>query len=154
MMNKTVYVTGFGKFNGVDNNPSELIVKSLDNSDLDGIDIIKEILEVSVEGCQESKVYQYQKDNNHNECIYLHIGVDSSSTCYKFESYGYNLCDFRCPDERGNQPLRTPIINNKSFDESISTCFPLHELKDTLRNEGYNVEGNYIYQNCYNNYLL
>ena len=89
-------------------------------------------------------VYRYQRDNGCNECIYLHIGVDSSSNCYKLESYGYNLCNFRCPDERNNQPIRKPINSNEPLDQSLATCFPILDIKETLRNEGFNVEGNSI----------
>ena len=134
-----VYITGFGKFNGVDNNPSQEIVKRLTSNN--DVDITTEILEVSIEGCRASNVYQHQKDICDNECIYIHLGVDSSSTCYKLEQYGYNLCHFRCPDEQNNQPMRTPINDTKKLDESLYTCLPLKMIQETLTVEGYNVEG-------------
>ena len=128
-----IVLTGFGKFNGVDDNPSTRIVEEL-NSKHEGFlrenRIVTEILEVSVQGCEEQLYAKYcscsSSDNLHP--TFIHLGVNGRIGGFNIESTGYNNMTFRCPDERAYAPQEQKIALEREFDEPLRSVFPVARI--------------------------
>ncbi|KAG7394327.1 G protein-activated inward rectifier potassium channel 2 [Phytophthora boehmeriae] len=126
---RDVYVTGFGKFDDFEENPTTHIAKAL-------VDHPKvtdsRVLEVSIEGCVEALAETYaQAEKRGRPCVILHFGLSAISRKLLLEQVGYNVADFRIPDERGSQP-RGEIIHEGEPD-SIETALPLGEMLKSLQ---------------------
>jgi len=112
-----IAITGFGKFNGVGDNPTERFVKAMPfflkaNPLPDHVVVDRCIvLEVSAEACKEeldimrSTVFQSSDDAR----VYLHLGVAVKTNTFKLETTAWNEATFRVPDERGWEPASQPI---------------------------------------------
>lgn len=166
-MNKVVYVTGFGEFHGVKENPSMKIVEELRSKQfcVDGHSVVFEVLEVSVEYCRD---FISKLDFDNNCYIFVHIGVDSNGTAIKLEQCAYNNMNFRVPDERGYQPQLTQINTDSDVDTplhselslpaicgnvngTIAQCSRPGDIDITLSTDPGRFLCNYIY---YNSLLL
>eukprot|EP00644_Phytophthora_capsici_P005971 jgi/Phyca11/539090/estExt2_Genewise1Plus.C_PHYCAscaffold_20939 len=64
-------------------------------------------------------------------CIFLHFGVSATSRSIKLEQVGYNVADFRIPDERGY--VATNEVIHEGEPPEISTKLPLEEMLATLQ---------------------
>uniref|UniRef100_A0A2P2LRT9 Pyrrolidone-carboxylate peptidase n=1 Tax=Rhizophora mucronata TaxID=61149 RepID=A0A2P2LRT9_RHIMU len=120
----TVHVTGFKKFHGVSENPTETIVNNL-------IEHMKKksvpkglvlgscrVLETAGQGALVTLYQTLQSaivTNNSNSqasgrVIWVHFGVNSGATKFAIEHRAVNEATFRCPDEMGWKPQKVPII--------------------------------------------
>lgn len=112
-----IAITGFGKFKGVDENPTERFVKEVP-------DLLKVhplpphvvvdrciAMEVSAEACKEElEVMRSTVFRNMEDCrVYLHLGVAANGTKFKIETTAWNEATFRVADERGWEPASQPI---------------------------------------------
>mmetsp|Transcript_15667 Transcript_15667/g.15795 ORF Transcript_15667/g.15795 Transcript_15667/m.15795 type:complete len:213 (-) Transcript_15667:282-920(-) len=132
---KQMVLTGFGKFNGVEENPTSLIIKSLEEKkSLNQVDLT--IIDVSVEGV--TRFHDCSVANG--ETITVHLGVNSHGKLFQLEQFAYNNMSFRVADESGFQPVDQAIDNNQPFDCRIQTDFPLQTIVDSLTKEGFPVE--------------
>eukprot|EP00761_Pharyngomonas_kirbyi_P003176 gb/GECH01003180.1/.p1 GENE.gb/GECH01003180.1/~~gb/GECH01003180.1/.p1 ORF type:complete len:260 (+),score=66.00 gb/GECH01003180.1/:1-780(+) len=137
-----LFITGFGKFNGVEENPSTLLVNKIkDNSEfktllekknLKIVDI--DILEVSVKAVDNyfDRIKQQYNDilfnNKHHKTIFLHFGI-AGKTCQVFiEKRAKNDMSFRVPDEQGFQPAQKPIDINQEISHYIQTDIDVDDL--------------------------
>lgn len=152
-----VHVTGFKKFHGVDQNPTEILALSLR-------DYIEErglpqgvklgsitVLETAGDGALGTLLKQLdsalpsdQSDfpdaDLHDQIIWVHMGVNSGATKFAAERRAVNEATFRCPDEMGWQPQRLPIISEDGeLSHFRETAFPVPELVDSLVKKGFNV---------------
>lgn len=150
----TVHVTGFKKFHGVSENPTETIVCNLK-------EYVKKkglpkgltlgncsILETAGQGAlvtlyQELQSAVSRKDSespNGGRVIWVHFGVNSGATRFAIENQAFNEATFRCADEMGWKPQKVPII---SADGGISrkreTSLPAEEITKSLAKMGYKV---------------
>nr|POF26509.1 hypothetical protein CFP56_40116 [Quercus suber] len=82
----TVHVTGFKKFHGILENPTETITLQ------------------SAIGGKDSE------SSTSGKIIWLHIGVNSGATRFAIEHQDVNEATFRCPDELGWKPQKVPVI--------------------------------------------
>ncbi|KAF4319346.1 hypothetical protein BBO99_00005997 [Phytophthora kernoviae] len=126
---RDVYVTGFGKFGDILENPTTHIAKAL----VDHPNVTEsQVLEVSIEGCVGALEEMYAKaEKRGRPCIILHFGLSAISRTFKLEQVGYNVADFRIPDERGCAPKNEIIHEGEP--ESIETALPLEEMQKTLQ---------------------
>ena len=159
---KKIILSGFGKFGDVIENPTTIIINELCNQTINGlecsIDIsIDNILEVSVENVNsfvKNDVNNVEKLNENNDnLIYVHLGVDSSANSFKLEQCAWNNMTFRIPDEKGYQPNEIVINSTKEFDSCLKTSLNVNLLHESLVNQGYNVilsedPGLFIYTIC------
>ncbi|KAF5192553.1 Pyrrolidone-carboxylate peptidase [Thalictrum thalictroides] len=120
----TVHVTGFKKFHGVAENPTETIVSNLE-------EFLKKrglpkglilgscnVLETAGQGALdplyqtlESAVNKAESESsNSGKTIWLHFGVNSGATRFAIEHQAVNEATFRCPDELGWKPQKAPIV--------------------------------------------
>eukprot|EP00211_Chloroparvula_japonica_P015845 CAMPEP_0119135812 /NCGR_PEP_ID=MMETSP1310-20130426/20116_1 /TAXON_ID=464262 /ORGANISM="Genus nov. species nov., Strain RCC2339" /LENGTH=209 /DNA_ID=CAMNT_0007126749 /DNA_START=66 /DNA_END=692 /DNA_ORIENTATION=+ len=137
------HITGFGKFCGVENNPSAELVSRLekDRSSFEktlGAHYDTNIIPVStidvqnymLEDCiRDAKV---QRSSSNCTDVWVHVGVHGSTDVFNLEEVGWNEADFRCPDERGFQPEKQPIWDGRDCSHSLRTSLPLGEILESL----------------------
>ncbi|XVE85094.1 hypothetical protein DITRI_Ditri17bG0064600 [Diplodiscus trichospermus] len=118
----TIHVTGFKKFQGVSENPTEAIVNNLmsfvqskgllpagvtlgsctvlETAGNGALPVLYKVLESGVSGI----------DTKNEQVIWLHLGVNSGARKFALEKQAVNEATFRCPDELGWQPQQLPIV--------------------------------------------
>ncbi|XP_065852811.1 uncharacterized protein [Euphorbia lathyris] len=150
----TIHVTGFKKFHGVSENPTEIIVSNL-----------KEYMKKKgfpkgvVLGCcnvletagQGAIIPLYQtlqtgintkdsESSNSGTTIWIHFGVNSGATRFAIEQQAVNEATFRCPDEMGWKPQKVPIIpSDGGILRARETTLPVEEITKALVQKGFEV---------------
>ncbi|KAG8383184.1 hypothetical protein BUALT_Bualt05G0158200 [Buddleja alternifolia] len=128
-----INVTGFKKFQGVNENPTETIVNNLRNyADSRGLPSgvtlgICHVLETAGNGVV-SELYKAlesgisTRSNSENEkVVWLHLGVNSGGLKFAIERQAVNEASFCCPDELGWQPQAIlEFLKRKGYDVTIS----------------------------------
>ncbi|XP_038714658.1 pyrrolidone-carboxylate peptidase-like [Tripterygium wilfordii] len=150
----TIHVTGFKKFHGVSENPTEIIVCNLKEY-LNKKGLPKglilgscSILETAGQGAlvplyqtlQSAISSKESESSNPGRVIWVHFGVNSGATRFAIEHQAVNEATFRCPDEMGWKPQKVPII---PADGGISrireTSLPVEDITKALAKQGYAV---------------
>ncbi|KAK4402099.1 UNVERIFIED_CONTAM: hypothetical protein Scaly_2599900 [Sesamum calycinum] len=149
----TIHVTGFKKFHGVAENPTETIVNNL-QAYMHKRGLPKglvlgscTILETAGHGALvplyqtlQSAVSQDANVPNSGRVIWVHFGVNSGATRFAIENQAVNEATFRCPDEMGWKPQKLPIV---PADGGISrireTSLPVEDITKSLAKMGYEV---------------
>ena len=150
----TVHVTGFKKFHGVSENPTETIVSNLrEYTKKNGLPkgmILGScsILDTAGQGAVNPLYQTLQSavgtkgsgSSNSGGVIWVHFGVNSGATRFAIENQAVNEATFRCPDEMGWKPQKVPIV---PADGGISrirkTTLPVEEITKVLAKMGYEV---------------
>ncbi|ETO36322.1 pyroglutamyl-peptidase I [Reticulomyxa filosa] len=159
-------VTGFGKFGGVEDNPTSHLMTNLPK--IIEVDVKKEtfpknvtmesysVLHVSGENSLKklvdirTKSAETIKSNTKNEKedkqekeiikVYLHFGVGNRHYI-KIEGIGYNCANFRIPDELGWEPKDQPIVSSNGDTKHENHCrLPVDILTKRMSQKGYKVE--------------
>ncbi|TYZ69340.1 hypothetical protein PybrP1_000114 [[Pythium] brassicae (nom. inval.)] len=128
---RDVILTGFGKFGDIVNNPTTAIVEEI-AGDANVTHAL--VLEVSAAGSLDmlAPLRKLAEEAN-RPCIFLHLGVAAKSTHFALERFGYNLADFRIPDERGWVASNEVISADE--DAALRTALPLDDLLAALEKE-------------------
>eukprot|EP01006_Ploeotia_vitrea_P021179 TRINITY_DN53534_c0_g1_i1.p1 TRINITY_DN53534_c0_g1~~TRINITY_DN53534_c0_g1_i1.p1 ORF type:complete len:269 (-),score=31.41 TRINITY_DN53534_c0_g1_i1:121-879(-) len=138
-MPKTVFkITGFGPFNGVIENPSNLLMNRLKerpedctsaNYEIKSIDII----ETSCEGVKEYfSTATIEPEDVFT--IHLHVGVHPRAQSFQLETTAQNNATFRVPDERGNQFDGAKVVSSCDA-KCLCTTMPLKDICDSFNNK-------------------
>ena len=150
----TVHVTGFKKFHGVSENPTERIASNLKefmqkNGLPNGLALGScNVLESAGQGAMsqlykilESSVVGHDNQSlNGGQIIWLHLGVNSGASRFAVENQAVNEATFRCPDEFGWKPQRLPIIPSDGvISRTRETSLPANEISKSLAKMGYDV---------------
>ncbi|KAL8114989.1 hypothetical protein AgCh_021711 [Apium graveolens] len=120
----TIHVTGFKKFHGVSENPTETIVNNIQEYVKikglpKGVTLGScSILETAGEGAitplyqaLQSALNRKDSDSsNSGKIIWVHFGVNSGATRFAIEHQAFNEATFRCADEMGWKPQKVPIV--------------------------------------------
>ncbi|OWM72394.1 uncharacterized protein LOC116192127 [Punica granatum] len=150
----TVHITGFKKFHGVSENPTETVVSNLK-------EYVKKkglpkglilgscsILDAAGQGAlvqlyqtlQSAVAEKNSQTSNSGKIIWVHFGVNSGASKFAVEQQAVNEATFRCPDEMGWKPQKVPIV---PADGGISrireTSLPVEEIAKALASKGYEV---------------
>lgn len=156
-----IHVTGFTKFHGVAENPTETIVSRLmDYVNKQGLPEgatpsscnvlatagrgVVDTLYALLESTLPSNVgtgSEFLSDYGSGErVIWLHLGVNSGASKFAVECRALNEATFRCPDEMGWQPQRAPIFpEDGGICHAIETILPTKEIVQALVKKGYDV---------------
>eukprot|EP01041_Mallomonas_annulata_P003049 gene3049-5975_t len=128
-------ISGFGPFNGVDDNPTKKIIQYL-QQDYVNDNVQLSVIEVSVNGVIsfQSKIKAYP-----GKKLIVHLGVNSRGERFDLERFAYNNMTFRAPDEAGLQPDNQLINVSDIFDKPMETDIALDDVARTLVNEGFPV---------------
>ncbi|XP_062198834.1 uncharacterized protein LOC133901469 isoform X2 [Phragmites australis] len=150
----TIHVTGFKKFYGVAENPTEKIMSNLqsfmEKRGLPNNLILGSctVLEAAGEGALgtlykvlESAIADIEKGSSvQGQVIWVHFGLSSGLTRFALENQAVNEATFACPDELGWKPQRIPIVpSDGSISRTRKTTLPVNELGKTLRKIGHDV---------------
>ncbi|KAK9086231.1 hypothetical protein Syun_028625 [Stephania yunnanensis] len=150
----TIHVTGFKKFHGVSENPTETIVGNLkeyvkkkglpkgvnlgtccvlDTAGEGALDSLYRILKSAVTGLD-------LEPSNGARVIWLHFGVNSGATRFALENQAVNEATFRCPDELGWKPQRLAIVPaDGGISQIKETTLPLDKMTKALTKMGFEV---------------
>ncbi|KAL7119904.1 hypothetical protein ACP275_02G090300 [Erythranthe tilingii] len=149
----TIHVTGFKRFHGVSENPTEKIVTNL-QSYMNKRGLPKgliigscTILETAGHGALvplyqtlQSAVITDSNGPNSGPVIWVHFGVNSGATRFALEHQAVNEATFRCPDEMGWKPQRVPIVPTDGGISRIrESCLPVEHITESLLKMGYQV---------------
>jgi len=150
----TIHVTGFKKFHGVSENPTETIVSNLkDYVNKKGLPkgVVLgscNILDTAGQGALiplyqtlQSAVNNKDSDSSsYGRVIWLHFGVNSGATRFAIEQQAVNEATFRCPDELGWKPQKVPIIPaDGGISRTRESSLPIEEITKALAKMGYEV---------------
>nr|ACU14855.1 unknown [Glycine max] len=150
----TIHVTGFKKFHGVSENPTETIANNLteymNKKGLPKRLVIgsSSILETAGQGAlvplyqrlQSAVNAKDSESSNSNKIIWLHFGVNSGATRFAIEKQAVNEANFRCPDEMGWKPQKVPIVpSDGGISRTRETTLPVVEITKALTEKGYEV---------------
>ncbi|KAJ8623485.1 hypothetical protein MRB53_032014 [Persea americana] len=149
-----VHVTGFKKFHGVAENPTETIVSNLkgfmqkkglpkglvlgscnvlETAGQGALAPLYQILESAVAGSNSDS-------KSSGQVIWLHFGVNSGATSFAIEHQAVNEATFRCPDELGWKPQKVPIIpSDGDISQTRETSLPVIEITKALAKMSYDV---------------
>uniref|UniRef100_A0A2P2LRU3 Pyrrolidone-carboxylate peptidase n=1 Tax=Rhizophora mucronata TaxID=61149 RepID=A0A2P2LRU3_RHIMU len=150
----TIHVTGFKKFHGVSENPTETIVSNL-NEYMKKKGLPKglilgscRVLETAGQGAlgplyqtlQSAIITNNSESQASGRVIWAHFGVNSGATKFAIESHAVNEATFRCPDEMGWKPQKVPIIpSDGGISQVRETALPVEEITKALVKKGYDV---------------
>lgn len=127
---KKVLITGFDPFGGESINPAYEAVKLLPD-EISGAEIIKiEIPTVFQKG--PDTVYKAMKE--HQPDYVLCIGQAGGRSQMTPEWVGINFRNARIPDNDGNQPLQTPVVENGP--EAYFTMLPVFSMVEKMKQNG------------------
>lgn len=148
----TFHVTGFKKFHGVSDNPTETIVSKLPDYVASrglpsGVSLGScTVLETAGDGALPTlqKVLENgvaNSDSSRNEhVVWLHLGVNSGACRFAIEQQAVNEATFRCPDELGWQPQQQPIIDEDgATSRKRKTCCSSEAILESLKKKGFDV---------------
>nr|DAD30908.1 TPA_asm: hypothetical protein HUJ06_009759 [Nelumbo nucifera] len=120
----TVHVTGFKKFYGVANNPTEVIVSNLKEflkrRGMPGGIILGSctVLEAAGHGVlptlyqlmESGRSEPFTNSSSDGPVIWLHFGANAGALKFAIERQAVNEATFLCPDELGWQPQKLAIF--------------------------------------------
>ncbi|XP_047329012.1 pyrrolidone-carboxylate peptidase [Impatiens glandulifera] len=151
----TVHVTGFKKFHGVSDNPTETIANNLkeymkkkgfpkglilgscsilETAGQGAVVPLYQTLRSSVSTTKESE------SSNQQRIIWIHFGVNSGATRFAIEKQAVNEATFRCPDEMGWKPQKVAIVPaDGAITVKRETTLPVEEMTKSLAKMGYEV---------------
>ena len=154
-----MYVTGFGKFGDVLDNPSTHVCNSCGDQAKELKIVQAKVLETSAVGAMEHLEPLYAAAaaaaSPSMPCVIVHFGVNGKIDHFEIESTAYNCANFSIPDERGWQPLNETIsADTAALDAPMSTDLDTARWVAKLQSLGLQVESssdpgryicNYVY---------
>lgn len=128
---RTVLITGFEPFDGEAVNPSWEVVSRLDNAIIGGCRIVARQLPC-VFG--EALIELNAAIDSLSPTLVLSVGQAGGRTDISVERVAINVDDARIPDNRGNQPVDTPIVANGPA--AWFSSLPIKAIVSALRDAG------------------
>eukprot|EP01102_Stenamoeba_stenopodia_P005863 TRINITY_DN16579_c0_g1_i1.p1 TRINITY_DN16579_c0_g1~~TRINITY_DN16579_c0_g1_i1.p1 ORF type:complete len:221 (+),score=23.67 TRINITY_DN16579_c0_g1_i1:50-712(+) len=141
------YLTGFGRFCGVDENPTTVLINNWPEDAMKGDGFVieaKSVVEVASTDAHIAitkllTTYYERKLNkeasDQDIIVWLHFGVHGEETVNRLvlERTAWNEATFRCPDERDWLPFEQPIMPEHLYiDYSYNTKLNLEEISKLL----------------------
>ncbi|WP_028402860.1 pyroglutamyl-peptidase I [Ectobacillus panaciterrae] len=128
---KSILVTGFEPFGGEDVNPAWEAVKGLDGLNIKGYLVTaKEIPTVFGESIKLLKQYIEEL----NPALIICVGQAGGRTDVSIERIAINVDDARIPDNKGNQPIDVPIVQDGPA--AYWSTLPIKAITKALRESG------------------
>lgn len=128
---RTVLITGFEPFDGEAVNPSWEVVSRLDNAIIGGCRVVARQLPC-VFG--EALIELNAAIDVLSPTLVLSVGQAGGRTDISVERVAINVDDARIPDNRGNQPVDTPIVRNGPA--AWLSSLPIKAIVSALRDAG------------------
>lgn len=128
---RTVLITGFEPFDGEAVNPSWEVVSRLDNAIIGGCRVVARQLPC-VFG--EALIELNAAIDSLSPTLVLSVGQAGGRMDISVERVAINVDDARIPDNRGNQPVDTPIV--ASGPAAWFSSLPIKAIVSALREAG------------------
>ncbi|UGS41428.1 pyroglutamyl-peptidase I [Pseudocitrobacter corydidari] len=128
---RTVLITGFEPFDGEAVNPSWEVVSRLDNAIIGGCRVVARQLPC-VFG--EALIELNAAIDSLSPTLVLSVGQAGGRTDISVERVAINVDDARIADNRGNQPVDTPIVENGPA--AWFSSLPIKAIVSALREAG------------------
>lgn len=135
----TIFLTGFSSFDGVDCNPTEVLINHLKGSSLNleyddtcTIEARLEVVKVAVHSVNEL-LDSFIPDPSCELILLVHLGVDCNDINIKLERTAWNDMSFRIPDVHGYQPNAMVIEDNLPLTHVRTTTINLSNVCQFLR---------------------
>jgi pyroglutamyl-peptidase len=136
-------VTGFSAFAGVPDNPSERLVRWIQQADaLAGLPrcggLQASVLEVSAAAVDAWMAQLRPRLRELRQpAVLVHLGVDGKRRQYSLERRAANEAHFRVPDQAGYQPQHARIDGGQGAAGALLSPLPLQRLGEALRAKGH-----------------
>jgi pyroglutamyl-peptidase len=138
-MSVSVHITGFGRFKGVDDNPSCHLARGLVTAAIEAAHdprihvASSRVVEVSIDAANAAltEIFECVHDEG-TRTIIVHLGVAASAKRFHLEEQAANECTFRCPDESGAQPQGQCICHAFALDFFLRTPLPIRDIAARL----------------------
>lgn len=130
---KTLYLTGFGAFPGVTDNPTAAVARILDGAAVAGCVVMAEVLPVAWRAAAaqvEASVARLQP------LAILHLGLAVDATTLRLEQNATNRLAFRVADVAGAQPQGEPVTLDLPLDTVLATAVDLAAVVAALTDAG------------------
>lgn len=149
------YLTGFGTFRGVKDNPTERLIHALHECEDEDDDSKQKlpkaivlshtcVLKVAAETVRAKLEQIYAKVRGTSDCVrqvMLHFGVNTGITCFNLEKFARNEATFTIPDENGWTPIMQPIDPSYGAITAIRrTTIDVEGVVKQLRHDGHQVD--------------
>lgn len=147
----TIHITGFKKFQGVAENPTETIVNNLkayvERRGLPaGVTLGScTVLETAGDGALPVLLKTLESgisrtNTNNEQVIWIHLGVNSGSSKFALERRAVNEATFRCPDQLGWQPQQLPVVlEDGGISRSRQTSLSTEAILKFLKKKGFDL---------------
>lgn len=148
----TIHVTGFKKFQGVAENPTEFIVNNLRSYvEKRGLPAGVKlgsclVLETAGDGALPmlykalESVVPVDDSLSDERVVWLHLGVNNGSLKFAIEQQAVNEATFRCPDELGWQPQQLVIVpGDGGITQTRKTSCSVDAILQYLKKKGHDV---------------
>lgn len=150
------YITGFGKFHNVTDNPAKILVESLPES-VPNRPSIKSItiIEVSRKAVNTylGSIHDALLEDGSKHVIHLHFGVAAGAQRISIEEIGCNNATFRVPDEQGEQPEGEVVVTKHPYGKKLRTGLCVQHLVCELAAKEHKVEASINAGNFLCNYI-
>ena len=128
---RTVLITGFEPFDGEAVNPSWEVVSRLDNAIIGGCRVVARQLPCAF---GEALIELNAAIDSLSPTLVLSVGQAGGRTDISVERVAINVDDARIPDNRGNQPVDTPIV--ASGPAAWFSSLPIKAIVSAMRDAG------------------
>ena len=127
MESQTLLLTGFEPYGGRGVNPSEEVVKSLNDAQVSGYNVIGRTIPVSLNDLQE-RMARFIGD--FNPVAVISMGLWPGEPMIRLERFAVNLTDFEIPDNDGVYLDEGCITNQGKV--ALNATLPLREISEKL----------------------
>ncbi|CAM9183771.1 unnamed protein product [Phaeothamnion confervicola] len=139
-----VYLTGFGRFAGVDDNPTQHLARWLDEectADAPSVTVaavnIVEVSKLGAENGLAELLCSVDERNDDRPAVFVHLGVDAAAATFKVETRAFNCCDYRVPDQRNWRPRDVKLDPDFPTSHTLTTAFDVERLVADLEKCGW-----------------
>ena len=136
-LTKPTYLTGFGPFSGVEQNPTEQLVQRLQNQSFPGLSLTTDILPVSYKGSFRHAQTALREQSFKT---ILHLGVSTKDNTLRLERQAINSMSASIPDNDGIINLNLSIDEVMPSSHVLQTGVELEELVQSLQEQGTEVK--------------
>jgi pyroglutamyl-peptidase len=134
MTDRTLYLSGFGAFPGVDDNPTARVASLLDGQTFGDYRVVSEILTVSFDRAPAEVLKSL---GHHRPDLVVHLGVACGSGRIRVESVGVNEMASAMTDVDGIFHDNSPIDALQPIGEVRETTLPVDDLVRLLEGAGF-----------------
>jgi len=133
-MARTLYLTGFETYPGLDDNATREVAERLNGSKVGRFQVVSGILPTSYQRASKHVLHALKE---HKPKLIIHLGLHLLDTVIRVESWACNEMTARLPDVDGFQPFEEPVDVDQEFKEILQSPFNIPEVVADIRASGF-----------------